>query len=981
MATYSDQINEWQFFQDLLRRITSQITGLQQTVNSGAGIADIDNQINAIDGEINDAIDGLNDLADRVTANGNLTQQQRDSLLDIIEETGFGFLDQQQRLGSIERQARTNDRLAAEEQERETQTPKNSAGQQVSDEAEAREEDAATQAPPLSPETPVLPNGTNAIDFQDEEDVIDFPTRSIQQTNPGGASNSDDAYEIPRQTQGSSAGTDGRPAISQEFLQRIEPTENMLAGLSNMTYTISIYLLDRREFVDLLISQDKKLPSKQLIIQTGGAPVGERNQWFDLDFYIEDLSITSLVGTQEVGSAHNSVLMNFTVLEPNGITFLNRLNNACIEHTGLTSATTSELAQNYLMVIRFYGYDEAGNRVTADQVFRNANTTDRNAVAEKFIPFQIANITYRIANKAVEYRVEATIPQTQIALSTARGSIPFNLQLVAPDVQTLLNGTFTTALNEFDDGDFADIEGNAAPTSKPNGLAGETVTQGLCEALNAHQRILVDQGSYEYADIYEIELQDLPGLKDAKLAKPGRPDKKQAANKNTTSSAQQYLGNKLNYDKDTRTYSVPAGQQIVQLIDLVMRSSSYITSQQNVVFDEKTGKVKSQQSKVQTVQWYRIRTQCTPIAYDNKRRDYAYKIKYTISAYQINTPRSPYYPPAAYRGVHKLYPYWFTGQNTEVLDFEIEVNSNFLVTIGNDGSVDDSPQGRYPVKNSYGAPNASQQGGTRGSGVPAANLSDRLYNYVDVANNKITIVGDPDWIQQTEVLYNEKINLSPFAEDGSVNYDASEVLYEIRFNPAQDYDLQTGLMPVYENNTVKNTVGETNVAQESMVFSAYKVINNFNKGQFSQELFGTIREFEGATGGVTKGINRGTAKDDVNVTLGSQYDNSIAEQQEVDGIEQWPTSPRGATPKSATQPNKSIQLTATGSKNFNIDKGLPFRDTEIGGELVRVYGSERDLTKFVGEQAVQPKPGSQVVDDDAGTVAFGGVGGYGQGIG
>ncbi|MEK9699861.1 MAG: hypothetical protein VW270_29045, partial [Candidatus Poseidoniales archaeon] len=183
--------------------------------------------------------------------------------------------------------------------------------------------------------------------------VIDFPTRSIQQTNPGGASNSDDAYEIPRQTQGPAAGTDGRPAISQEFLQRIEPTENMLAGLSNMTYTISIYLLDRREFVDLINSQDKKLPSKQLIIQTGGAPVGERNQWFDLDFYIEDLSITSLVGTQEVGSAHNSVLMNFTVLEPNGITFLNRLNNACIEHTGLTAATTSELAQNYLMVIRF----------------------------------------------------------------------------------------------------------------------------------------------------------------------------------------------------------------------------------------------------------------------------------------------------------------------------------------------------------------------------------------------------------------------------------------------------------------------------------------------------------------------------------------------------------------------------------------------------------------------------------------------------
>ena len=38
------------------------------------------------------------------------------------------------------------------------------------------------------------------------------------------------------------------------------------------------------------------------------------------------------------------------------------------------------------------------------------------------------------------YAVNATIPQTQVGYSSARGTIPFNFQLSAADVQTLFNG-------------------------------------------------------------------------------------------------------------------------------------------------------------------------------------------------------------------------------------------------------------------------------------------------------------------------------------------------------------------------------------------------------------------------------------------------------------------------------------------------------------------------------------------------------------
>ena len=41
----------------------------------------------------------------------------------------------------------------------------------------------------------------------------------------------------------------------------------------------------------------------------------------------------------------------------------------------------------------------------------------------------------------VTYNVKAVVPQDNVGYSTARGTIPFNFQLNAPDVQTLLNGS------------------------------------------------------------------------------------------------------------------------------------------------------------------------------------------------------------------------------------------------------------------------------------------------------------------------------------------------------------------------------------------------------------------------------------------------------------------------------------------------------------------------------------------------------------
>lgn len=822
----------------------------------------------------------------------------------------------------------------------------------------------------------------------------DIPVRKQSQTQSGDTSNTDDAYFNQQTTTGVSTATGGRPEISDEFLKPIVPTANKLSNLASTAYSISIYLMNSAEYRKMIASANFSLPSQQLLIQSGGAPIGKRNRWFDLDFYIENVDIETVIGTQDVGSAHTIGNINMTIVEPNGITFLNRLRRAVQEHTQISNSDTSELGQHYLMVVRFYGYDQDGNFISSSQIGNEQSFSDPRSIAEKFIPFTIANVSYNITTNNTQYNLICTGINTHTAFSTARGTIPFNTQLIASDLATLLNGKLALADGGQDDEQgFADLESgtNVPEATKVSGLEGKTITQGLADALNKHQKLLVSQGAQDFADEYVIELADIVGLKDARMAKPGRQSKTNATMNRQLTPADKFLSSKLVYNKDIRGFNIAAGTQISQLIDLVMKTSSYVTSQQNVIFDEKTGKVKGKTSDVDTVQWYRVRAKAEPTDnFDKKRKDYAYKITYTISPYQINTPRTPSFPTARYRGVHKRYDYWFTGKNTEVLNFSIDVNSNFVTVIGNDGLADTTPQGRFVAKSFYqSAPNGTLQGGLNGSSIPAAALSDRLYNSADVAKASVQIMGDPDWIQQSDFYLVNKIDLGSTLSDGSLNFEASEILYEIRWNPVNDYDINTGLMPKIGLPTQVNDSDQilNEDAQEIMVWAATNVTSSFSNGSFTQTLQGTYRNFAGAkdapdnvAGGSTSGTNStgtntlgGSAGDFEGVDLYPGIEVEIILDDQVPGVDKLSQSNPGSSP--TVVPSRSVVVDANGNtRNFNvqksIDSGQPFVDTVINGQVTRVYGDNTDLLRYYGDNAVAAKPGSTVVSDDAGDTVY-----------
>jgi len=93
----------------------------------------------------------------------------------------------------------------------------------------------------------------------------------------------------------------------------------------------------------------------------------------------------------------------------------------------------------YVVAIRFYGYDIDGNLV--QPIARRQGTTDNQAAVEKFIPFIISSIDFKVGSNLVQYQVKGTSPGTATGFSTNRGSIPQNFQFQGTTVKDILVGS------------------------------------------------------------------------------------------------------------------------------------------------------------------------------------------------------------------------------------------------------------------------------------------------------------------------------------------------------------------------------------------------------------------------------------------------------------------------------------------------------------------------------------------------------------
>ena len=646
----------------------------------------------------------------------------------------------------------------------------------------------------------------------------------------------------------------------------ITPQPNVLDQYASYTYGISVYLTTEDAYKTMVTTGKRNLTGSHLLFQSAGIPVGSRTPYFNNDYYIEKVDLHSKIIGKSTGMTHNVVDFSMTVVEPTGITLIDNLSKAV--QVLLPDATVKKNLSSvvYFMVIRFYGYDQFGNLVRGAPGLNGVNSnTDTNAFVEKFFPFLIKDIKFKVASKVVEYDITAAGVHYNINAGSARGSIPYNIELSGQTVNDLLSGapqytaatqnTLGTTVDDYNNPlpPVAPAKADAAPPKKA------TIRQGLIEAINAFQRELSGPGPdcpYTYPDVYSVEFAT-PALKSAKVRKPGNLDKSKTSNATGGTAADQKLGAKQSMDTNSRTQSATAGMQIVQLLDQIMRNSTYLEDQQLVKYDEATGTLMANGSPASQVAWFKIGLQATPVKYDPKRNDYAYNIKYTISPYRIAQLNSQYFPQPKFTGVQKEYNYWFTGQNTSVLNYEENINNLYYLTLSgvnfSNSATTIGANGEQIKYNFNTRSTESSQGADGKTNEPVANAAEQLLNPGDFKDSVITIVGDPAWIQQGEAFVGIPIGdsnyFSAFLADGTINFDAGQVLYRIAFNASSDYDLDTGLQTIsgLASGSSGNGTGVTPLTSQpggpaaiNRTFIAKECISSFNKGKFTQQLKGTL---------------------------------------------------------------------------------------------------------------------------------------------
>lgn len=628
--------------------------------------------------------------------------------------------------------------------------------------------------------------------------------------------------------------------------KKIIPQPNVLDKFSSHTYQASVYLLTPTQFIDFQ-NGNRIIPVSQLLFQSGGKAAGTGNKFFDNDFYIDNITIETQMPGKQTHGAHMAIDIKFTVTEPMGITLLDRLKNAVAAQQPLSKSSWA--AAHYLMTISFFGYDQQGNLVSPGTPVTAGTTTNPKAVIVKYIPFVIKSVAWSVSSKLVTYEFTGAPVGQVTGGSSSRGTGQSEFQITASNVGEFFGAYSTTSAA------LAQLVANRQPIPKSN--------TGLVYALNEQAKRAAKQSGFKQPDQYNIVLVDaeaintaelgaLETFKDKKRVEMGRP-----ANVSPSSLE----SSRVTGSTTMWSIPIPAGYPIIKLLDLVIRDSRYITSKQ-ISTNTSDGDINANSNNTDPPTWYLITYSAVPLGneIDPKRNDYAYDMTYTITRYAIPNLHSDRFPfLKTFPGLHKEYKYWFTGENTSILDYSARYDSLYTMTTNgyNGQSAEDllvKQQSAskndlyrddiYAMKRAY-APRSTEPTGIGANNVNegSANAAEYLYAPDTLATSRIRIVGDPAWIQQGSMVgplgYNNFTTETElgFLPDGTISFDTTQALYEIAWQRPEDYDISTGLADPYAKTFQK--YGEREPLQ-SNIYQAIKVINEFRNGQFEQTIEGVI---------------------------------------------------------------------------------------------------------------------------------------------
>jgi hypothetical protein len=246
-----------------------------------------------------------------------------------------------------------------------------------------------------------------------------------------------------------------------------------------------------------------------------------------------------------------------------------------------------------------------------------------------------------------------------------------------------------------------------------------------------------------------------------------------------------------------------------------------------------------------TLSWYNISNtvKINSEKRDPKTNEYAYKITYKIQEYQIPYIRSLYTSKtSSYYGPHKVYNYWYTGKNSEILGYEQDYNLLYNVdaAASSDAATKNTQSATVSYKTGQNTDSVNSKSGTNDV---INSVKSFLYSPGDLLKFKLKILGDPDYLMPSVGLAGTNGLQKWYGDNFTINPNSGQVFIEIYFEQAEDYNNTSGLLVPNGDIQFMNYPPELKGKVKGMVYMLTNVTSTFSKGKFEQSLSGIIPEF------------------------------------------------------------------------------------------------------------------------------------------
>ena len=646
--------------------------------------------------------------------------------------------------------------------------------------------------------------------------------------------------------------------VAEFFPVNIGP--NVLHNYADYTYGISIHLLTAEDYNKLKDSPGSYTP-KNVIVASGGrrnTTDFARNEYFNEDLFIDDVEFMTIIGMGDSNRSTNALQLKFKIIEPYGMTFIDRINQATwmLGHKNHTQAP-------YVFQIDFFGNTDSGNLKMISEC------------GPKRIPIQILNMTCKVTDRGSEYTVSA-IPYNHQAFNDTIGKTPTTINVTAKNLSDFfrnadggtndLKTTKSTDQREAQKENVVEAPATINSDSLTNGinswfatlLSKNTISQ-LPEYRFDFDKDIIGGSAGELKSTAVVVAQKIPMAVADQLRSSSFISNLVTPNKSETKVTP---GSEAK--SDVQVYTIPGGTSIEAVINSMVKSSKYFLDQianYPSMTDEQYKKA-VETNTVTPIRWIKIIPKVEILKFDEKTNLYAKRITYRVEPSNIANGKIEAAPSIDLnqQTVSKQYKYMYTGQNTDILSLDIDFNMAYLLQttalkqsltsygaqtaasqVSNDQPANSSltqPPGpdslmRMGIVSDHGAKGMTVINTPTCTDESDAN--DILRNITtsagsDMINVKMKIIGDPSFIQQDDVLFNntntDVDTANPHVTPNGSIKTSNAIYVWISFLTPVDVDEANGMMKFDEFKSNKF----------SGVYQILTVDNVFKGGKFEQTL-------------------------------------------------------------------------------------------------------------------------------------------------